>query len=137
MLQLTYISTCRTQIDRPMLDDILTASRRNNDRTGISGLLLAGGRRFVQALEGPEREVMETYKRILADPRHFAAVELSRRTVEAREFGAWAMDYVRGGDAPAGADLRESVANLVAAIPSRNVQALFTGFAELHATKAA
>jgi hypothetical protein len=68
MLQLVYISTSREPITDRLLDDILSTSRRNNDRAGVSGLLVAGGRRFLQALEGPAAAVLATYARIAADP---------------------------------------------------------------------
>lgn len=132
MLQLVYISTSRAPIDANMLESILAISRRKNAADEITGLLLAGGRRFLQALEGPQPMVMRTYNRIVADPRHFALVELSRREVDAREFGEWAMAYRQGGEADPDAAMREAVSSLTAQLPDPNVRALFTGFAELH-----
>lgn len=126
MLQLIYISTARTgmAID---LDDILARSRRNNRRDGITGLLQAKGRRFLQALEGEAAQVEAAYARIAADPRHFAMVVLSRRTVASREFGDWAMAVDTGGGA-----IVEQVAALVeGAAP--NVRATFEGFAAMRA----
>lgn len=136
MLQLVYISTSRTPIDANMLESILAISRRRNASDDIAGILLAGGRRFLQALEGPKFKVLDTYARIAADPRHFALVELSRRSVDEREFGEWAMAYRQGGEADPDAAMRQAVNSLTAQLPDPNVRALFTGFAELH-TKAA
>lgn len=133
MLQLVYISTSRAPaIDQALLENILTVSRRNNEAAGLSGLLLAGGRRFLQALEGPEDAVHTTYAQIKADPRHFALVELANKRVDAPEFGRWAMAYQHGQDASGALALRETVERLTAMLPDPNVQALFTGFAELH-----
>lgn len=133
MRQLVYISTSRsTVIDGPLLDAILTTSRRNNEARGLTGLLLAGGRRFLQALEGPEDAVLATYARIKADPRHFALVELASKPIDAPEFGDWSMAYMRGDDSHAGRALRQTVERLTASLPDPDVQALFTGFAELH-----
>lgn len=136
MLQLVYISTSRSTIDAALLESILEQSRRNNERAGMTGLLVAGGRRFLQALEGPDPEVLTTLARIAADPRHFAVVELKRRGIEAREFGDWAMAYRQGASAQEGVALRDAVDQLTASLPDANVRALFTGFAELH-TRAA
>lgn len=137
MLQLVYISTSRAPaIDDPFLENVLTVSRRNNSAAGISGLLLAGGRRFLQALEGPREEVLRTYERIKQDPRHFAFVVLAERKIEVPEFGAWAMAYSQGRDPKAGAALRGAVETLTASLPDRNIRALFTGFAELHSEAA-
>lgn len=136
MLQLIYISTSRADITPATLEDILASSRRNNAGAGVTGLLVAGARRFLQALEGPELAVTTTLKRIGRDPRHFAIVELGRRMVDAREFGSWDMDFQRGTDAAAGAALRDSVDALVANLTSSNLRAQFTGFAALHSKAA-
>jgi hypothetical protein len=136
VLQLVYISTSRLQPTPQELDDILQVSRRNNERAGVSGLLLAGGRRFLQALEGPEAAVMATYARISADPRHFAVVQLACRQVEARQFGAWAMGFEAGGTAGAHDDLRRTVEALIAPVTDLNMRAQFTGFADIHARAA-
>lgn len=137
MLQLVYISTSRAPvIDDALLQDVLAVSRRNNSAAGISGLLLAGGRRFLQALEGPRGEVLRCYERIKQDPRHFAFVVLAERAIEVPEFGAWAMAHGQGRDPEAGAALRKAVDRLTADLPDPNVRALFTGFAELHSKAA-
>jgi hypothetical protein len=137
MLQLLYISTARDPITAAMCDDILAVSRRNNRECDITGLLVAGRRRFLQALEGPEEQVRATYDRIAADPRHYACVVLSRRHVEQRGFGDWAMGHVAGGDdCLFGSDLRATVAALVAPIEDSNLRAQFTGFIEVQSTAA-
>lgn len=94
MLQLVYISTA---VNTPSYADILRTSRRNNGRDAITGLLYADGVRFMQALEGPAEAVQAAYDRIKADPRHKAAVILSRRDVDTREFGDWEMAERRPG----------------------------------------
>lgn len=136
MLQVIYISTARGPVDEAALAAILDASRANNLKAGVTGLLVSGGRRFLQALEGPDRAVLDAYARIQADPRHFALVLLSCRTVEARSFGDWSMAYEGGGAVPDGADLVESVGLLVERVGDRNMRAQFTGFAEIHARAA-
>ena len=88
MLQLVYISSA---VAAPDTAPILAVSRHNNMRDDITGLLYADGKRFLQVLEGPAEAVETTYARIAADPRHRAVVQLSRRTVAAREFGQWRM----------------------------------------------
>jgi hypothetical protein len=136
MLQLVYISTSRLAQTAALLEDILAASRRNNGRSGVTGLLVAGGRRFLQALEGPSAAVLATYERIKADPRHHAIVLLSSHTVAARSFGDWAMGYEQGGLVTPGCDLRQIVADLTGPIVDKGLHAEFSGFAELHARAA-
>lgn len=136
MLTLVYISTARTPITEAMCQDILAASRINNPVNGVTGLLVAGRKRFLQALEGPADEVRATFARIAADPRHFACVVLAERTADERQFGKWAMGYKSGHDADDHADLEAVVTALVAPLEDPNLRAQFIGFAQLNARAA-
>ncbi|RYD62298.1 MAG: BLUF domain-containing protein [Sphingomonadales bacterium] len=127
MLQLVYVSSAnrREAIDPA---NILATSRRNNLRDGITGMLYSDGARFLQVLEGPELKVEAAYARIEADPRHRAIVILSRRTIDAREFGEWEMaHHIPGSDADAFVDRVKALA----AGASSNVRATFEGFARV------
>ncbi|GAA0727584.1 BLUF domain-containing protein [Sphingomonas japonica] len=93
MLQLVYVSSVHPVGSKPDIDSILTVSRRNNRRDAITGLLYCDTARFLQVLEGPDRAVETAYERIRQDDRHRAAVILSRRQIETREFGSWEMAH--------------------------------------------
>ena len=54
MRQLLYVSNTLSDLAPGALDDILTASRRNNAMMGITGLLLYIDGGFLQMLEGDE-----------------------------------------------------------------------------------
>ena len=137
MLQIVYISTARALVTDRLCEDILRASRVNNQRDGISGLLVTGQRRFLQALEGPADAVRATYARILADPRHYACVVLSEREVEERQFGDWSMGFEAGGaDAADDASLVAIVTRLVAPLEDATLRAQFIGFAEVQSQAA-
>ena len=127
MFQLVYISSAKDVVSAQALAEILAVSRRNNVRADVTGLLVVGGRRFLQALEGPEQAVLATYARIQNDPRHRACVLISSRTVPERAFGEWSMAHDGDGSA-----LKETVEALVARIDEPNLRAQFTGFAQLH-----
>jgi len=135
MLQIVYISTVRQRLSDRELEEVLLKSRLNNARWGVTGLLVCGGRRFLQALEGPSEAVAATYERIKADARHFAVVPLSIKQVEERQFGTWSMGYEAGGDA-ASQGLLGIVEALVSRLEDRNLAAQFRGFADLHARAA-
>lgn len=128
MLELVYISSARGTDRAAALRDILLASRRNNGRNAITGLLYSDGTRFLQALEGPRDQVEATFARIKADSRHCAVVMLSRRDIEAREFGDWEMAH-RSAGADGENFLRRVQVLTQHAAP--NVRATFESFAQL------
>ena len=133
MLRLLYISTSRQQPTPEMLADVLRASRRNNAAIDVSGLLIVGGRRFLQALEGPDVAVLSTYQRISKDPRHFAIVELAREQISERQFSQWSMGAQAGGRPGDTASISQAVAALIAPIKDPSLRGYFTGFAERQA----
>lgn len=133
MIRLIYISTARATLSKHELEEILRVSRRNNQALGITGLLIVGGRRFLQALEGPSESVMKTYGRIKADDRHFAAVILSDREIAERSFSEWSMGYQPAGTPRAEGTVASDVAALIAPITDPIVHAYFAEFAKKHA----
>jgi hypothetical protein len=137
MQRLLYISTARSTLPPRELEAILRVSRRNNAAVGVTGLLVAGGRRFLQMLEGPDQAVSNVFDRIQRDPRHFALVTLSARQIETRLTPDWAMGFQDASNAAgtAGA-FPEIVAKLVENVPDPAIRAEFTQFAVRHAAAA-
>ena len=133
MQRIIYISTARATLSNAELDGVLTISRRNNAAVGVTGMLVVGGRRFLQALEGPDAAVDEVFARIAQDPRHYAVVTLSKKSIDQPKFGNWAMAYRAGGTAGSSNSLVEVVRGLLQPIDDPTVRAYFEGFAELHA----
>lgn len=131
MHQLVYISTCRGEVSPELLAEILRVSRINNSRAGVTGLLVSGGSRFLQVLEGPAREVTETYAQIESDDRHFACVVLNSRSVSARAFGGWSMAYHQSRYGGEGCT-RDLVYRLTENLEDLGLQAEFRSFADLH-----
>jgi hypothetical protein len=128
MLQLVYVSSVTPNAANLDPATILAASRNNNGRDAITGLLYSDGTRFLQALEGPDDKVEAAFERIRQDPRHRAIVILSRRTIDAREFGEWAMAHrLPGVDAN---QFIERVGRL-AENAAPDVRATFEGFAQI------
>ena len=133
MIRLLYISTARQRLTPEIVTDILRSSRRNNAVAGVSGLLIVGGRRFLQVLEGPEDAVLVTYARIGRDPRHFAVVELVKERITERQFPHWAMGAQAGRTPGQDATVAEAVAAMIAPITDPSLKGYFTGFAERQA----
>lgn len=134
MKRLLYISTARSVLSSSELDALLAKSRQANAAAGVTGLLVVGGRRFLQVLEGPDEAVSATYDRIKGDPRHFALVKLHDKSIETRSFASWAMGFEHGGVAPESATLAEQIEAVTAPITDPTLRAYFTGFVETHAS---
>ena len=131
MYRMCYISTARQPIDRAICEDILSASRINNQRDGLTGLLIAGRRRFLQALEGEEALVRRAFHRIKQDPRHFGCVILEQRSVSARQFPLWSMGFEQSEDGAEGVSDARLAAVLIGQIADANLRAQFEGFLTL------
>lgn len=95
MLQIGYFSTASGPQDEKIVHDILLSARRANRRDSITGLLVAGGGRYLQVIEGPREPVEALYGRIVKDNRHLAVTQFLRRDVADRSFGDWSMAYRR------------------------------------------
>jgi len=130
MLQITYISTARPELPARAIDDILAKSRRNNEASGLTGLLLYDGYHFLQALEGETASVCQAYDRLKADPRHRALVLLSSQQVRERAFGDSAMAAQRVRIA-GGATVAELVHWLTDDMIDAQARDLFRGFAHV------
>lgn len=92
MHRLIYASRQRGLVDLDHeLGLIIRASIANNRAASITGLLLAHDGWFIQVLEGPAAEVLTTYGRIAADPRHETPTVISAGPAERREFADWDM----------------------------------------------
>ena len=137
MIRLLYISTARTELSESELAALLETSRRNNASVGITGLLVVGGRRFLQILEGEREDVMATFARIRSDKRHFATVVLSDADVCDRLFGGWQMRYERLLFGAGQLSLESQVADVLVGVHDETLRAYFQGFAAQHGDKAA
>ena len=90
---LVYASIANEEFSPEQLLELLAVSRRNNERCGITGMLLYKERRFLQVLEGAEAAVRATYARIEQDPRHREVVLLISDEERKREFADWSMAF--------------------------------------------
>lgn len=136
MHQLLYISTSREPVSRDTVDDILMVSRRNNRRDLLTGLLIVGGRRFLQVLEGERALVERAYRRIEADPRHFALVKLGGKDIERRSFPEWQMGFRNGPDTAGVDDLGALVDRLTESVEDASLRAHLRTFAQIHRSAA-
>ncbi|MDQ6655101.1 MAG: BLUF domain-containing protein [Verrucomicrobiota bacterium] len=100
-LFLVYASIANEDFSPDQLIELLATSRRNNEASGLTGMLLYKDRRFLQVLEGNEEAVRATYARIERDPRHREIVLLLSEEEQEREFADWSMAFQDLDDATA------------------------------------
>jgi len=90
---IVYISTAIVDFGEAALLQLLKRSRGFNERAGITGVLMYGGGRFLQVLEGCPAAVRCLYARIAADPRHGRLEKLADGLLPRRDFAEWYMSF--------------------------------------------
>jgi Sensors of blue-light using FAD len=92
---LAYSSQAVRHFESRELVDLLTLARVNNERLGITGMLLYIDGSFFQVLEGDEEALHALYKAIEADERHGKVIKLIEEPIEKRTFSDWSMGYAK------------------------------------------
>lgn len=93
MNRIIYCSQATHDFSPEELVALLELSRRNNERVGLSGMLLYCSQSFLQVLEGDAEELAKAYARIDADPRHENVRVLFEGEVPAPMFPDWTMGF--------------------------------------------
>ena len=88
---LIYTSTPRNTVTRESLDEITNISIANNAKANVTGMLLGIENKFLQFLEGDEKDVLEVYNRIKNDPRHKDVNLWVKGFADQRTFQSWSM----------------------------------------------
>lgn len=91
--QLIYISASPDRDAPRGIEDILATSRRNNEREGVTGLLVFTDGSFFQVLEGDAAVLERRFLTIRNDRRHSFVTLLADREIAARMFPDWAMAW--------------------------------------------
>src|SRR5262245_7996765 len=91
--QFLYVSSLSRECALTDVVRIVSSSRRNNAREGITGLLLFDGKSFCQYLEGEAAALAGLKKKILADIRHHYIRVLLEGRASARKFDGWRIGF--------------------------------------------
>ena len=92
LVQLIYASQ-PFGYDSVGLFNILSASRRCNERDGLTGALICRADIYLQLIEGPSDKIDATFARICKDDRHLDVQILLTGPIEKRLFPEWAMHH--------------------------------------------
>ena len=93
MRRIIYCSQATYDVSPDELVALLELSRRNNERDGLSGMLLYCSQSFLQVLEGDAAAIDATYDRIRADDRHVNLRLLLDAEVAQPLFPDWTMGF--------------------------------------------
>lgn len=125
---LLYVSRIGLGVSHDDYRAILATCRANNPGRQITGVLCAGSGHFMQVLEGPQKNVMELYTRILEDPRHFDCMLLGVNYPRERLFSDWVMGYVSNPTAVMEARRKELLEACKAQTDDNNLVRIMRGF---------
>ena len=92
VFSVVYLSFATRALDEYDIEQIIQASRVNNKKKGITGMLLYRHGQFLQLLEGSKPMVEDLMDTIAQDDRHSAITILSQG-FNPRMFADWSMDY--------------------------------------------
>lgn len=93
MIQIAYLSSTPELLSSDTVAEILIKSRFNNERDGITGLLVYRDGSVLQFLEGEPESVNRLFNRISADTRHRQVIRLYEKHISQREFPEWTMGF--------------------------------------------
>ncbi|NVK01607.1 MAG: BLUF domain-containing protein [Oceanospirillaceae bacterium] len=94
LIRAIYASYKIDSLTREDIESILAASRANNSRAEITGLLCFSHHHFLQCLEGSREQVNQLYNKITRDSRHAEPFIIDYSEISERAFSSWAMGYV-------------------------------------------
>ncbi len=91
MLRVIYISMQRQSFLRENLEQLCKHASAKNSRLEVTGLLLSNGLEFIQCIEGADEAVIQLYKEIAQDSRHYDIRLLVSEQTQERLFPSWGM----------------------------------------------
>ena len=93
MLSIIYASSAVKLFTNEEIIELLQKSQENNEKIGITGMLLYNDGNFIQVIEGPDDAVRALYNKIKQDSRHDNVVLLGQDPIHERQFPQWTMGF--------------------------------------------
>jgi hypothetical protein len=99
--RLIYTSTATADVvSNETLGDLAAKAGAANAEHAITGMLILSGRKFLQVLEGPTKDVNALFRNIVADPRHHDVELVTFEPMDTPYFDNWDMRLVDLYDLP-------------------------------------
>lgn len=96
LLQIVYLSEAVSDFGELDLVKLVNHAFTKNRDHNITGVMYYRDGRFIQCLEGADRDVIGLYAKILEDPRHTKIVTAVVKPIDKRMFPDWSMGLVNG-----------------------------------------
>lgn len=93
MICIVYISSAKLGLTHGEILNIVEDSRVNNEKIGLTGLLLFNSGNFMQLVEGEESVVNGLFRKIEKDRRHTDIKLLLKEPITHRNFSDWTMGF--------------------------------------------
>ena len=90
-----YVSNCSEELNHQQIEELLKYCRDKNKSLNIKGLLLYSEKNFFQILEGERRVVLDLYKKIREDPRHYGLIQVIGRDIEGGCINNYKADIIK------------------------------------------
>ena len=90
---LVYTSVSTQRMSENELMDMLKISKKRNEASGITGMLLYLDPFFMQVLEGEDTVISQVFDRIKKDPRYHKTSPIYKNTIQKRHFENWTMGF--------------------------------------------
>lgn len=93
LIHIIYVSRAEEGVGKDDIINILKIARDNNEKLGITGMLLFDGSGFFQVLEGEKTVLENLFKKLANDKRHSQVIKLIEEEIPERAFQEWTMGY--------------------------------------------
>ncbi|MEY3500933.1 MAG: hypothetical protein RL308_2602 [Bacteroidota bacterium] len=93
MHRIIYLSSSVKFLTPKEINFLLLQSRKNNQETLITGILLYIDGDFLQVLEGPKEALLNLFETIKADHRHKCIITVFDGQIKSKYFPEWIMGF--------------------------------------------
>jgi hypothetical protein len=91
--ELLYTSEASWEMNQQELLELLVQARKKNQQLDVTGILLYHQKEFMQLIEGKKEDILQLWKTIRKDKRHFFAKVIYQGPVSERGFSEWSMAF--------------------------------------------
>jgi hypothetical protein len=92
--ELLYVSVETCPLTKQDVTTLLAQSREKNAKLGVTGILVAYKKHFLQVLEGERDTIFDLFHTIRKDERHMSVISFWDGPIEKRGFQDWRMAFL-------------------------------------------